>query len=95
MSEIQGGCLCGSVRFTCKSAPIASYACHCRFCQRSLGTAYRAAMSFNLDDVQFNDGELRTYTYKAMNTAANYIFIFVQHVRHKLQQLLNGFLIDA
>jgi hypothetical protein len=65
MSEIQGGCLCGSVRFTCKSAPIASYACHCRFCQRSLGTAYRAAMSFNLDDVQFNDGELRTYTYKS------------------------------
>ena len=65
MSEIQGGCLCGSVRFTGKSAPIASYACHCRFCQRSLGTAYRAAMSFNLDDVQFNDGELRTYTYKS------------------------------
>ena len=65
MSETQEGCLCGSVRFTCNSAPFASYACHCRVCQRSLGTAYRAAMSFNLDDVQFNDGELRTYTYKS------------------------------
>ena len=32
---------------------------------------------------------------KAMNTAANYIFIFVQHVRHKLQQQLNVFLIAA
>ena len=51
MTELTGGCLCGSVRFKCKSGPIASYACHCRFCQRSLGTAYRAAMSFNHDDV--------------------------------------------
>ena len=95
MSEIQGGCLCGSLRFTCKSAPIASYACHCRFCQRSLGTAYRAAMSFNLDDVQFNDGELRTYTYKSDEHGRELYIHFVQHVRHKLQQLLNGFLIDA
>ena len=38
MTELIGGCLCGSVRFKCKSGPIVSYACHCRFCQRSLGT---------------------------------------------------------
>ena len=65
MIKLIGGCLCGSVRFKCKSGPIASYACHCRFCQRSLGTAYRAAMSFVYDDVTFNDGAMTKYSYKS------------------------------
>lgn len=33
----EGGCLCGSVRFTVKGTPLCAEWCHCRECQRSSG----------------------------------------------------------
>ncbi|MGR8949727.1 MAG: GFA family protein [Gammaproteobacteria bacterium] len=40
MSEITGGCLCGSVRYEL-NGPITSVGhCHCTMCQRYHGTAY-------------------------------------------------------
>lgn len=38
-SITSGGCLCGAVRYTSESAPIAQLICHCRACQRASGTA--------------------------------------------------------
>ena len=41
MSEIQGGCRCGAVRYTLAlSALPATYACHCRDCQTWSGSAF-------------------------------------------------------
>jgi hypothetical protein len=38
-SEIQGGCLCGAVRFALSEPPIEAGYCHCTRCQRRTGTA--------------------------------------------------------
>lgn len=37
---IAGGCLCGAVRYTLRSAPKGASLCHCRSCQRATGSAY-------------------------------------------------------
>jgi hypothetical protein len=41
MSEIQGGCRCGAVRYTLALAALPrTYACHCRDCQTWSGSAF-------------------------------------------------------
>jgi hypothetical protein len=36
----EGGCLCGGLRYRTTAEPIRVTICHCRFCQRSTGSAY-------------------------------------------------------
>jgi len=58
---LQGGCLCGKVRFTADQPPVRTFVCHCTFCQRVTGTSFYAESIFSMDAVQFNEGELRQY----------------------------------
>lgn len=37
---IKGGCLCGAVKYEIIAEPIGAGNCHCRSCQKSVGTAY-------------------------------------------------------
>ena len=59
--ELEGGCLCGRVRFRTTQAPMRTIACHCTFCQKVTGSAYFAESMFAMDAVQFNSGELKSY----------------------------------
>lgn len=43
---LEGGCLCGAIRYECQGAPAFSGNCHCRDCQRSSGGAFTPAMFF-------------------------------------------------
>ena len=58
---LEGGCLCGKVRFKAYQPPVRTFACHCTFCQRVTGTSFYAESIFTRDAVEFNDGELRQY----------------------------------
>jgi hypothetical protein len=40
MTNVQGGCACGAVRFALKARPIIVHACHCTDCQRLTGSAF-------------------------------------------------------
>lgn len=60
-SKLEGGCLCGQVRFTAHEAPVRTFACHCTFCQRVTGSSFYAESIFKKEAVQFNAGELRQY----------------------------------
>ncbi|AQV99285.1 hypothetical protein BJN34_36020 (plasmid) [Cupriavidus necator] len=40
MSEIQGGCLCGAVRYESADTAITSVVCHCSQCQKQSGSAF-------------------------------------------------------
>ncbi|MNS68930.1 glutathione-dependent formaldehyde-activating enzyme [compost metagenome] len=44
MSGIQGGCLCGAVRYESADAAVTSVVCHCSKCQKQSGSA----LSINL-----------------------------------------------
>jgi hypothetical protein len=40
MTALEGGCLCGGVRFRITEAPTGAGYCHCTNCQRRTGTAF-------------------------------------------------------
>jgi hypothetical protein len=40
MSNLEGGCACGAVRYRLESAPMFVHCCHCKDCQRQTGSAF-------------------------------------------------------
>ena len=40
MPKIEGGCLCGKVRYSTDAEPALSAVCHCKHCQKQTGTSY-------------------------------------------------------
>ena len=59
--ELEGGCLCGAVRFRTTQAPLRTIACHCTFCQKVTGSSYFAESMFPMNAVEFNGGAMKCY----------------------------------
>jgi hypothetical protein len=65
---LEGGCLCGKVRFTASQLPTRTFVCHCKFCQRVTGSSFYAESIFPMEAVRFNEGELRQYEHRSENS---------------------------
>ena len=61
----EGGCQCGAVRYKTSAAPQRAMACHCSTCRQRTGAAYGVGVYYLDEDVQFNDGEMRSYEFRS------------------------------
>jgi len=60
----EGGCFCGSVRYSTMGQPFRAAVCHCRYCQLRTGTAFGISVYFKEDKVVINDGACDTFSYE-------------------------------
>ena len=58
---LEGGCLCGAVRYRVTKAPLDSSYCHCRMCQKSTGAPVQASAEFPTDGFAVIKGEPKAY----------------------------------
>jgi hypothetical protein len=62
---MQGGCLCGAVRFELASAPFDAGWCHCRTCQLNSGSPAMAFATVPLSDYRVVRGQDRMGTVRS------------------------------
>ena len=61
MPELNGGCLCGAVRYTSNSAPEFVGVCHCRDCQKFTGSAFGIMVGLPKTALQIR-GTVKTFS---------------------------------
>lgn len=61
MTHIEGGCLCGKVRYTADTEPGFVGVCHCADCQRFTGSAFSTVIAFPASELKVK-GALKTFT---------------------------------
>ncbi len=54
---VEGGCLCGTIRYRVTGEPVARTLCHCRSCRRAAGAPSVAWVVFRAGDFAFIAGE--------------------------------------
>jgi hypothetical protein len=62
MGKLDGGCLCGAVRYSSEAEPAFTAICHCRDCQRQIGTAFSIVVGVPRGDLELTGGTLSTFT---------------------------------
>ncbi|WP_165214294.1 GFA family protein [Affinirhizobium pseudoryzae] len=60
MSDLEGGCLCGAIRFRASSKPYRVGLCHCLDCRKHHGALFHASAIFPADAVTI-EGESGEY----------------------------------
>lgn len=52
-ATVEGGCLCGKIRYESSRDPFRTGFCHCRMCQKNVGNVFATAAFFRHEDFRF------------------------------------------
>ena len=61
MTDREGGCLCGAVRYVLKADPLMTAVCHCTHCQRQSGGVFSTNLAIP-DAAYVQTGETKVFT---------------------------------
>jgi hypothetical protein len=59
--QINGGCLCGQVRYSANAEPMFTGMCHCKTCQKESGSAFNIVIALPVSAVSIQ-GSPKVYT---------------------------------
>jgi hypothetical protein len=62
MANLNGGCLCGDVRYSASNDPVVTSICHCQQCQKQTGSAFVEVVAINEGDFSVQ-GKVQNFTY--------------------------------
>ena len=62
MAKIEGGCLCGKIRYSGEADPLAAVVCNCTSCQKQTGSAYSVNLVMPKGSLDIQ-GEMAVYTH--------------------------------
>jgi hypothetical protein len=65
VESIEGGCLCGAVRYRAYGQAYGITHCHCRSCRRASGAAFVTWAGFDTDKFTFTKGRPASYSSSA------------------------------
>jgi hypothetical protein len=57
MPTLEGGCLCGAIRYRVSGTPTNTMICHCETCRRAAGSPVVAWLTFAATDFRFSKGQ--------------------------------------
>jgi hypothetical protein len=60
MPEMNGGCLCGQLRYSANADPVFVGVCHCKHCQKQTGTAFSVLVGIPKSALTVQ-GQLKTF----------------------------------
>jgi hypothetical protein len=60
-AEMEGGCLCGAIRYRVTASPFAAEYCHCRMCQKAAGAVIVNWMDFRREQLTWLTPEPSEY----------------------------------
>jgi hypothetical protein len=60
-AEVQGGCLCGTIRYRAAAPPIRTVHCHCSLCRRASGAPFLTWVAFPAEAFAFTKGTPAVY----------------------------------
>ncbi|MEO8296278.1 MAG: GFA family protein [Burkholderiales bacterium] len=60
MTQVEGGCLCGQIRYRANAEGAMTAVCHCKSCQRQSGTAFSVLFVVPKDDITIQ-GETKVF----------------------------------
>jgi hypothetical protein len=59
--RMEGGCLCGALRYQISGTPFEAEYCHCRMCQKSAGAVFINWMDFRAKQLRWATGKPSEY----------------------------------
>jgi hypothetical protein len=61
-SLLQGGCLCGAIRYKAHGPGLGAFVCYCRMCPRASGSALMGFLYVQADSLQITKGSSKIFT---------------------------------